>query len=50
MVGGHRGYHLNFGGGNDGDQEGLYTSYSGGNQPHNNIPPFLTCYMFERYG
>ena len=24
------------------------TAYVGGNQPHNNLPPYITCYMWKR--
>ena len=24
------------------------TTYEGGNQPHNNLQPYITCYMFKR--
>ena len=26
----------------------LYTGYAGGSQPHNNMPPYLTVYMWKR--
>ena len=29
---------------------GLYVRYRGGNQPHNNMPPYLTVYMWQRIG
>ena len=27
---------------------GFYCSNTGGNQPHNNLPPYLTVYMYKR--
>lgn len=26
----------------------ILSLYSGGNQPHNNLQPYITCYMFKR--
>lgn len=26
------------------------TSFTGGDQPHNNLPPYITCYMWKRIG
>lgn len=28
--------------------QGIDTGSSGGNQPHNNIQPYITCYMWKR--
>lgn len=31
-----------------GDSNIMYTTYDGGNQPHNNMPPYLAVYMWKR--
>ena len=33
---------------NSGVTAGPYTSGTGGGQPHNNLPPYITCYMYKR--
>lgn len=30
------------------DFESLNTGYTGGDQAHNNLPPYITCYIWER--
>lgn len=30
------------------DKETIYTAYVGGNQPHNNMPPYRSVYMWRR--
>ena len=30
------------------DKETVYTEYVGGNQPHNNMPPYRSVYMWRR--
>ena len=34
--------------GGDDDAGGSWTRDRGGNQPHNNMPPYLVVYMWER--
>ncbi|MDA9472634.1 phage baseplate protein [Enterococcus sp. 5H] len=36
------------GGGQIGINDGLTTGYTGGSQPHNNMQPYITVYMWER--
>lgn len=36
------------GGNNEWATNPLNTQESGGNQPHNNLQPYITCYMFKR--
>ena len=42
------GYNLNYGGGNGGLINSITTTLTGGSQAHNNMPPYITVYMWRR--
>ena len=42
---GSTGYKLNY---EQGGTQQIYATATGGNQPHNNLQPYITCYMFKR--
>lgn len=42
---GSTGYKLNY---EVGGTQQIYATAVGGNQPHNNLQPYITCYMFKR--
>lgn len=39
-----------WGSGGSGTEAGLSTSSKGGDQPHNNLQPYITCYIWKRTG
>ncbi len=41
-------WYLDYSGANDNPGDALNTGYSGGNQPHNNMPPYLAVYVWKR--
>ena len=44
------GYNLTYGGGNGGLINSITTTLTGGSQAHNNMPPYITVYMWRRIG
>lgn len=41
-------YHVNSISGANGNSETTVRPYAGGDQPHNNMPPYITCYIWQR--
>lgn len=39
-----------WGSGGSGTEAGLASSFKGGDQPHNNLQPYITCYIWKRTG
>lgn len=48
-IGTNASFHTTASGGGKGvENETTYTNYQGGDQPHNNLQPYITCYMYKR--
>lgn len=41
-------WHFSYADGNGNSDRGIVTSYAGGNQPHNNMPPYKAVYIWKR--